>query len=129
MQFNRSKAQLESRQLEFLGQILGTMTIRFSEGKFAVCDVDRTITLAGKSHAWHGSEYSGSYDIVHQTADSIIVSYPWPDGIERPSTLHFDGDSTFWTYMAENPSVFDLHAREYFTRIDGCPCPEKPTAP
>ena len=122
MEFNKAHANLAPHQIDFLNGVLGRSEARITEAAYIQCDPDRDFMLNDRVVHWKGTKFAVPYEVAFESDSTAILTFKWPDGVVRPEVLHFVDDDTFWIYLGDAPEVLDLHAREYFKRVEDRAC-------
>lgn len=120
MRFNSSRSKLEPKTELFLSQIMGHLTLTFTEDTIAfdMPNVD-TQTAEGKKSQLVGFRETHPYRVLGATADSIAVQSVEPvTGKDTITVYNFVGPDTMWVYSGGTENVPSSHLREYFVRIE-----------
>ena len=116
MNFNQKHAKLTKNQTDFLNQLTGLMTIEFTENGISKTSMpDYTMKMKGKETKVDSYTDSKQQKILGFTDSSIVVESNDEILGKQIGTINFVDDNTYWVYLSNN--MFDIHAREYFTRI------------
>ncbi|MEY4562805.1 MAG: hypothetical protein RLZZ618_2082 [Pseudomonadota bacterium] len=118
MKFNKAHVILEERQLKFLDQMMGRMTLTFA-GRSVVSHMDSFMitSMAGKTSKFEGHSTTSAYRLVASTDTEVAVTGLSAFTAKRQITVHhFVDDDTMWVYVG-GEMFPDLHIREYFVRV------------
>jgi hypothetical protein len=120
MNFANEYAKLEARQVRFLGQIIGEMTVKFSS-RNVVSEMPE-LRIKTESNESDGVKFVGfkevsSYKIIGTTRSQVAVSYLLPVTHERVITIYnFEDENTMWIYASSTLFPKENY-REYFVRV------------
>jgi hypothetical protein len=120
MQFNKDRAKLEDRTVKFLSQLMGRMTITFTEKTIAYEMKDWEFeTEAGDKRPFKGFKEVQPYRIIGSTPKSIAIQSREPiTGEESITVLNFVDPNTMWVYSGKAAQLMPVdHIREYFVRL------------
>ena len=120
MQFNRARAKLEEKTALFLSQILGHLTITFSQENVAFDMPDiQTQTVEGRKSNLKGFHEIHPYRLLGATENTVAIKSIEPvTGNETITVYNFEGPDVMWLYVGGADSASSSsHLREYFVRV------------
>ena len=118
MRFARERAKLEERTTVFLGQMMGRLTLEFSQGVLKSSMPSwESVRANGDRSQLAGFTESHPYAVVAATSNQVAIVSPEPvSGAQRITVYNFDDPNTMWVYLGAAASS-DLNIREYFVRV------------
>jgi hypothetical protein len=119
MRFNKERARLDDKKVAFLSQLMGRMTITFTEDSIAYDMPDTDMHLGGgKVQRFEGSRETHLYSTLGHTRNTVAVRSKAPVvGNEAITVYNFEDANTMWVYVGgADMGLPDEHLREYFVR-------------
>lgn len=118
MAFASSNSKLAPRTEAFMSALFGHMTLTFDEHELHAVMPEITVPSGGEMGRFAGSEERKPYSVLFCNDYSIVWSANRPFGSEPVAyTFNFVDPDTFWVYTGgTDPTLPDLHAREFFRR-------------
>jgi hypothetical protein len=119
MQFNNERARLEDRSVKFLSQLMGRMTVTFTQKTITYEMKDWEFeTENGEKRPFKGFKEVRPYRLIGRTSKSIAIQSRAPViGEEEITVFNFVDKNTMWIYSGRNADAVPLeHLREYFVR-------------
>ena len=121
MNFNSAHAKLSEKKHHFLSQILGHLTVTFTENEVHLEMPSLEVTAAnGKRNIFVGFKETNPYQVLGYSSKSIAILSPQPvtGGPKVITVYNFENSNIMWIYLAGADKDFpDEHLREYFVRI------------
>jgi hypothetical protein len=119
MRFNKERARLDDKKVAFLSQLMGKMTITFTEDSIAYDMPDVNMRLGdGQVQRFQGSKETHPYSRLGHTRNTVAVRSKAPVvGNEAITVYNFEDANTMWVYVGSaDMGLPDEHLREYFVR-------------
>ena len=119
MAFARENARLQPETEDFLGALVGHMTLTFGKDELHLLMPDIEVLVAGERRPFVGLDEQKPYSMLFCNDSTVVWSARRPFGTtDEATTFHFDGPDSVWVYAGSTvPGVPDLHVREYFQRV------------
>jgi len=119
MRFNKERARLDDKKVAFLSQLMGKMTITFTEDSIAYDMPDVNMRLGGgQVQRVQGFKETHPYNRLGHTGSTVAVrSKAAVVGNEAITVYNFEDANTMWVYVGgADMGLPDEHLREYFVR-------------
>jgi len=119
MRFNKERAQLGDKKAAFLSQLMGRMTLTFTEKAIAYDMPDLNMRLGdGQVQRLQGFKETHPYRRLGHTRNTVAVrSWAPVVGNEAITVYNFEDANTMWVYVGgADTGLPDEHLREYFVR-------------
>jgi hypothetical protein len=120
MDYIEKNVKMRQKPLRFLDSLTGHLTINFSERRKTFDLPDLTVLVNGKETTFQGARYITTYKILFQTEKQIVITSINQFTKKSEATIfYFDSPDLMWVYLGgADDSIPDLHAREYFRRVN-----------
>jgi hypothetical protein len=116
-QYNEKHAILTEKQKKVFSQLFGQMELTYiSSGKCEVFLPGGKIDTGSKVIDSEDFKYISEYKIIYKNEKAIVVLSEDSVSGESIRTLNFVDDNTYWVYIGDS-GMFDIHIREYFTKV------------
>jgi len=118
MSFAKERARLEDKTVRFLDQMMGKMTLTFSQTKVESEMPDwQSETTEGVRSNLVGFRESHRYKVLGASRNQVAVVSTEPVTGRRQITVYnFDDEDTMWVYLG-GAALPQLNIREYFVRV------------
>jgi hypothetical protein len=119
MQFNQERARLEDRSVRFLSQLMGRMTVTFTQKTITYEMKDWEFeTETGEKRPFKGFKEVQPYRLIGRTPKSVAIQSRAPvTGEEVITVFTFADLNTMWVYSGRTAEALPTeHLREYFVR-------------
>lgn len=120
IQFNKERARLDDKKFEFLSQLMGKMTVTFTEDLVAYDMPDGNMRFGGgQTHWFQGFKETHPYSQIGHTRNTVAVRSTTPvSGNDSITVYNFEDANTMWVYLGGADNGFpEEHLREYFIRM------------
>ena len=119
MRFNKERAKLDDKKVAFLSELMGRMTLTFTEKAIAYDMPDLNMRLGnGQVQRLQGFKETHPYRRLGHTRNTVAVRSWAPFvGNEAITVYNFEDANTMWVYVGgADTGLPDEHLREYFVR-------------
>ncbi len=118
MAFATARAKLEDKTILFLEQMMGRMTITFTQSRITSVMPDwESETAEGVRSNLAGFNESHTYKIIATTPTEVAISSVEPVTRRKDITVfHFEDKNTMWVYLG-GATFPQMNIREYFVRV------------
>ena len=119
IQFNKERARLDDKKLAFLSQLMGKMTVTFTEDSIAYDMPDENMRFGdGQARRFQGFKETHPYSQIGHTRNTVAVRSVTPvSGKDVITVYNFEDANTMWVYVGgADTGLPDEHLREYFVR-------------
>ncbi|MBI5450027.1 MAG: hypothetical protein HY940_01590 [Gammaproteobacteria bacterium] len=114
----RSQAGLTRDQVRMIEQVVGQMTMSFTDKRLKVTMPDINVVLNDRTVELYGDEREVSYQVVRDQPELMAVKVVGLEYGEDTVEYHFEGNDLFWVYSDSMQGIAgDTRVREYFRRV------------
>lgn len=119
MRFINDHVKLQDNTRKFLGDIMGRLTITFTQGMVNSSLPDYDVFVDGKKHHMAGFNEDSPYTVLYSTSRVVVASgRELFTGNTVVTTYNFDSPDIMWIYTGgADKNLPDSHYREYFRRL------------
>jgi hypothetical protein len=119
--FIHENVKLQPKTEKFIGDIMGRLTLNFTDTEVTSLLPDFNVVIEGKTHEMKGFVSSSSYTVLYSSPKVVAVSSEEPvTGNTVVTIYNFVDRNTFWVYTGGSDKALpDSHYREYFRRVEG----------
>lgn len=119
MRFINDHVKLQDNTRKFLGDIMGRLTITFTQGMVNSSTPDHDVFIDGKKHHMEGFNEDTPYTVLYSTSRVVVIAGRESfTGNIVVTTYNFDSPDIMWIYTGGADKYLpDSHYREYFRRL------------
>ncbi|MBL8248632.1 MAG: hypothetical protein JNK95_09775 [Candidatus Competibacter sp.] len=119
MRFIKDNVKLQDKISDFIGDMMGRLTLTFTHDKVHSSLQDYDVIVEGKKHRMVGFNEHAPYTILYSSNRIIVTSGREPvTGNVVVTKYNFDSPDVMWIYTGGADSVLpNSHYREYFRRV------------